>query len=395
VPFFVALLNVHSRREVALLTCDELWINNQFTVRILQISSSRTYGGGERHFVDLCRGLQRKGHEVFAALRPTNIWQDRLDFLPPSNIFHVSIRNSFGILSANRMAGFVRDNDIEIVHAHVARDYIPASIACTLSGRAKFVLTRHVLFPLKPFNRFALKNLSKAIAVSPSVETALRKVFQPQQIALVANGIDVEDLGSIDRQAAREQFRAMHGIPPDALFVGIIGELIELKGQRDFVLAANELAARFPTARFVIAGRDNSMDQRFRRELKRLVKVFGLEERFLWLDWVDDTRPLFAAMDLFVSASHTESFGMAILEAIASGTPVIATETEGARELLANPDLLVPVADPVRLAEKIGEILNDPDKRNAVAQASMSTARSKYSLDRMIDATERLYQDLK
>ncbi len=292
------------------------------------------------------------------------------------------------------MAGFVRDNEIDIIHAHVARDYIPASIACTLSGRAKFVLTRHVLFPLKPFNRFALKNLSKAIAVSPGVEIALRKVFQPKQIALIANGIDIDDLGRIDRPAARDQFRSLHGIPPDALFVGIIGELIELKGQRDFVLAANELATRFPQARFVIAGRDNSLDQGFRRELKRLVKVFGLEERFLWLDWVDDTRPLFAAMDLFVSASHTESFGMAILEAIASGTPVIATETEGARDLLANPDLLVPIADPVGLANKMSEVLSDAERRRALAEASMSTARSKYSLDQMIDAVEQIYKDL-
>ena len=364
-------------------------------MRILQISSSRTYGGGERHFVDLCRGLQQKGHQVFAALRPTNVWQDRLGFLPSSNILHVSIRNSFGILSANKMAGFVRDKEIEIVHAHVARDYIPASIACTLSGRAKFVLTRHVLFPLKPFNRFALKNLSKAIAVSPGVELALKKVFRPQQIVLVANGIDIEDLGRIDREAARHEFRLEHSILPDALLVGIIGELIELKGQRDFVLAANELAARFPAAHFIVVGRDNSIDQKFRRELKRLVKVFGLEERFLWLDWVDDTRPLFAAMDLFVSASHTESFGMAILEAIASGTPVIATATDGARELLANPDLLVPIADPVRLAEKIGEILADAERRNAIASASMTSARSKYSLDRMIAATEELYKGLR
>jgi glycosyltransferase involved in cell wall biosynthesis len=376
------------------LTCGRLWINNQFTVRILQISSSRTFGGGERHFVDLCRGLQQKGHDVFAALRPTNVWQDRLEFLPRSNILHVSIRNSFGILSANKMAGFVRDNEIEIIHAHVARDYIPASIACTLSGRAKFVLTRHVLFPLKPFNRFALKNLSKAIAVSPGVELALTKVFRPQQIALVANGIDIEDLGRIDREAVRNEFRMEHGILPDALLVGIIGELIELKGQRDFILAANELAPRVPAAHFVVVGRDNSIDQKFRRELKRLVKVFGLEERFLWLDWVDDTRPLFAAMDLFVSASHTESFGMAILEAIASGTPVIATDTDGARELLANPDLLVPIADPVRLAEKIGEILSDSERRSSIATAAMTSARSKYSLDRMITATEKLYMDL-
>ncbi|MCA1589135.1 MAG: glycosyltransferase, partial [Acidobacteria bacterium] len=95
-------------------------------MRILHVSSARYFGGGERHLVDLTRGLHRRGHEVFVALRPTNEWQTRLSFLPPENIFHVSIRNSFGVLSAMRIAEFVRDNRIDIIHAHVARDYIPA-----------------------------------------------------------------------------------------------------------------------------------------------------------------------------------------------------------------------------------------------------------------------------
>lgn len=362
-------------------------------MRILQISSSRTYGGGERHFVDLCRGLQAREHEVFAALRPTNIWQDRLGFLPPGNIFHVSIRNSFGILSATRIANFAREKGIDVVHAHVARDYIPASIACTLTG-AKFVLTRHVLFPLKPFNRFALKNLSKAIAVSAGVEQALLKIFPRQKVTVIPNGIDTNSAGGESRMSARSGFRTLHNIPQDALLVGTVGELIPLKGQRDFVLAANEVAARFPDARFVIVGQDNSVDKRFRRELKRLVKVFGLEERFLWLDWVDDTQSLFAALDIFVSASHSESFGMALLEAMACGTAVIATETHGAKELIDNKGLRVPVNDPVKLAAKVTELLADPEKRRTLAAEMMRTAHEKFSLDRMVTETERLYLNL-
>lgn len=363
-------------------------------MRILQISSAKTYGGGERHFVDLCRELQARGHDVFTALRPTNIWQERLSFIPESNIFHVSIRNSFGILSANRIAGFVRDNNIEIIHAHVARDYIPASIACTLTKNTKFVLTRHVLFPLKPFNRFALKNLSRAIAVSSGVGTTLRKVFPSQKIAVIPNGIDIGGLSNADRQKFGEEFRFLHNIPFDVPLIGIIGELIVLKGQMDFVLAANEVAKKHPEARFVIVGKDNTVDKKFRRELKRLVKVFRLDEKFLWLDWVDDTAPLFAALDVFVSASHTESFGMAILEAMASGTPVVATNTEGAKELLPDREMLVSVQDPIALAGKICELLDDPQKRRHFADNAKRSAGEKFSLSRMVDETEALYREL-
>ncbi len=360
-------------------------------MRILQISSSRTYGGGERHFVDLCRGLSERGHEVFAALRPTNVWQARLGFLPPENIYHVSIRNSFGILSASRMAGFARENGIEILHAHVARDYIPVSIACSLARNAKFVLTRHVLFPLKPFNRFALKNLSKAIAVSSGVGRGLRNVFPPQKIEVITNGINSRPMEELERAGLRNLFRGMHGVPDEDLLVGTVGELVPLKGHREFVLAANEIAKTCPNVRFAVIGRDNTLDKKFRRDLKRLVKVFGLEERFLWLDWVEDTRPLFAALDIFVSASHSESFGMAILEAMACGTAVVTTDTDGARELLGDRSVRVPVNDPVRLAERVCELLADPDKRTALAEEESAIAATRFSLDRMVTETEQLY----
>ncbi|MBK9153425.1 MAG: glycosyltransferase family 4 protein [Chloracidobacterium sp.] len=364
-------------------------------MRVLQISSSRTYGGGERHFVDLCRGLASRGHEVFAGIRPTNIWQDRLDFLPPENILHVSIRNSFGILSATRIAAFAREKEIDIIHAHVARDYIPASIACALSGRAKFVLTRHVLFPLKPFNRLALTNLSMAIAVSPGVERSLQRIFPRNKVVVIPNGIEPPyPNGPGEIAKLRNEFRAYHQIPEDAYLIGTVGEITPLKGQRDLLLAANEIAAEFPDIRFIVVGRDNSASQAFRRELKRLVRVLGLEDRFYWLDWVEDTKSLYAALDMFVSASHTESFGMAILEAIGSGVPVIVTDTEGARELVRDGGRRVPVGEPVKLAERLRKAALDRDAERSAALSAMDEAVKTYSLDRMIERTERVYLEL-
>src|SRR5215213_4222999 len=334
-------------------------------MRILHISSVRTFGGGERHLIDLTRGLYERGHEIFVALRPTNQWQDRFDFLPPENIFHASIRNSFGIFSAQRIAKFISEKNIEIIHAHAARDYIPASLVCRLTKNSKFVLTRHVLFPMKPFHRLTLTNLSRAIAVSPAVEKNLQAIFPKRKIEVIPNGISTENITDEDRQTRRAEFRFMHNIPFDAQVVGTVGELKELKGQRDFVLAANEIAKRRDNTFFLIVGKDNSTNQPFRRELKRLVKVFNLENRFLFLDWVEDMPSLLAALDIFVSASHSESFGLAILEAMTNKTPIVATQTEGAKELLRNNEtgLLIPVKGPLKLAEAVESFLGNTEKR--------------------------------
>ncbi len=365
-------------------------------MKVLHISSARTFGGGERHFVDLTRGLVERGHEVFAALRPTNEWQSRLDFLPPENILHVSIRNSFGMFSAKKIARFVRANNIDIVHAHVGRDYIPASIACRIAKNAKFVLTRHVLFPMKPFHRFAIQNIDRAIAVSSAVQSNLEKIFPKEKVKLIANGIDTIIRSEEVRKTLSEEFRFSHNIAFDAQIIGIVGELKVLKGQRDFVLAAQIIAQKFPDAFFLIVGKDNSTNQKFRQELKRLVKIFRLENRFLFLDWIEDTAPLFAALDIFVSASHSESFGLSILEAMASKCAIVATETEGAKELLQNNEtaLLFPIKSLIELASAIEELLSNKEKRLLLGENAHVFAKKQFSLSRMIEETDDLYQEI-
>ena len=363
-------------------------------MRVLQISSAKTYGGGERHVIDLSRGLLERGHEVFAAVRPTCTWRKRLDFLPEGRVFEVSIRNSFGVLSAMRIAEFVRDNEIELIHAHVARDYVPASIACMAAKSSRYLVTRHVMFPLKPFNKFALRNCARFIGVSDAVGVELRKLFAKERVRVIPNGIDLGRYKAESGHEKRASFREFHSIPADAPLVGTLGELKEQKGQRDLILAAHEVLKEVPEAYFVIVGQDHSLDGRFRRELKRLAAVMGMEERFLWLDWLEDTSEFFAAIDLFVSPSHSESFGLAILEAMAFGVAVVATETEGAKELLGETEQLVPIRDPLKMSRAIVRYLTGDLERMEAAAAAKLRAEQKYSLDRMLDATEALYREI-
>ncbi|MBV9241330.1 MAG: glycosyltransferase family 4 protein [Acidobacteria bacterium] len=358
----------------------------------MYISSALTYGGGERHLVDLAREMTARGHEVFVGLRPTNQWQERFDFIPAERFLQVSVRNSFGMLSANRIARFLAKNNIEVLHAHVARDYLAAAVAAR-SANAKLVITRHVMFPMKSFHRLALRNVKRVIAVSPAMVDTLERIFPRKKITVVPNGITF-DIDADGTRSKAAEFRAFHSIPVDASLVVTLGELKPLKGQRDLILAANEVLQRHDDAWFVIAGRDNSIDQKFRRELKRLAKVLGLDGRIIWLDWLDDISPLLAAADLFVSPSHSESFGLAILDAMAAGVPVVSTETDGARVLVSEAKALVPIKDPLALAAAINEYLDDTDARKSLGARLAAEARSKFSLATMCDATERIYEEV-
>lgn len=363
-------------------------------MRILHISSAKTFGGGERHFVDLTRGLAARGHDIFVALRPTNQWEHRLDFLPPERVLHVSIRNSFGMFSARSIANFAKANNIEIIHAHVARDYVAASVAARTAGDVSLVLTRHVMFPMKSFHRFALRNVDAAIAVSAAVRDQLERVFPPRKVHVIPNGINIASLSYETKGKLGREFRELHSIPESAPLVVTLGELKVLKGQRDFVLAANEIVKRIPECRFVVAGLDNTLDKSFRRELRRLTRVFGIESNFVWLDWLDDISPLLAAADLYVSPSHSESFGLAILDAMIAGCPVVATATGGAIELIPDPRALVPIKDPLSIADLVCWYLDNDAERIELGRSLQEVAAAKYSLTRMVDATLAVYQSI-
>ena len=161
------------------------------------------------------------------------------------------------------------------------------------------------------------------------------------------------------------------------------------------MIAAGEVVRKVPEAFFLVIGRDNSRDSGFRRKLRRLVKALGLTGRFLFLDWAEDTAVALAASDCFVSASHSESFGLAILEAMASGTPVVATDTAGAKQLLADGDagILVGIGAPVEIAGAIAGIFQDPAAADRSARA-LVRAQREFSLESMVSATEALYKEV-
>lgn len=364
-------------------------------MRILQISSAKNFGGGERHLTDLSKSLRNRGHEVFLAVPESSPVTEKLENFSDENILRLNIKNSADVFAARRIAKFVERNRIEIVHAHVAKDYFPASLAVRFARRPKLILTRHVLFPMKRTQKFALSNVSKVIAVSSAVEANLEKTFSREKIVKIPNGLETEKWAERDKERLFREFRFLHDIPFDAPLVGTIGELKRLKGQQDFVLAANEIAKKNDDAHFVVVGKDNSYKKDFRYEMKRLVKIFGLENRFLFLDWMEDTAPLLSALDVFVSASHSESFGLAILEAMMSGKAIVATETEGAKELIDEKSgKLVSIKEPLEIARAVEEFINDEKMREIFGKNAEEIARDKFSLEKMVTETERVYQSV-
>ncbi|MDQ5835185.1 MAG: glycosyltransferase, partial [Acidobacteriota bacterium] len=196
-----------------------------------------------------------------------------------------------------------------------------------------------------------------------------------------------------ERRAGRSSMNEQTRGP---LRVGILGELSEVKGQAEFVRAAAEVTARFGEGvEFVIVGEDASRTGENRARVERLVAELGLEQRVSLLGRRDDVADVLASFDLLVSASRTEAFGMALVEAMACGVPVVATATEGAREIVADgaTGLIVPIGDTCALAASVVSLLEDASRRLELGARARESARARFGLECMIEATERVYAE--
>jgi len=360
------------------------------SMKILQICSARQLGGGERHLADLANGLARRGHDVYAALVPASPLLAELRSVPKQNIVELAMRNSLNVASALKLARFVRRNEIEIVHAHVARDYPLAALAARRGG-ARLVLTRHVLFPLSRVHKLTLRRTVRVIAVSQAVAEGLQAqgIFDPEKIVCIHNGIDV------DRFIKGRENAAIREGADKKLRVGMVGHLAPIKGQEDFIRAAASVCSRRDDVEFIIAGEDKSRNGEHRRGLEKLIDELSLNQRVSLIGWVNDVAHLLPTFDLFVSPSRSEPFGLSIVEAMAGGVPVVATMSEGAREIIDHGQTghLVPIGDVEALARAIVELLSDPNERDRVRDNAQRAVRERFSFERMLEATEQAYRE--
>jgi glycosyltransferase involved in cell wall biosynthesis len=125
----------------------------------------------------------------------------------------------------------------------------------------------------------------------------------------------------------------------------------------------------------------------------RLVLDLGLDDRFHVVSWSGELAPYYRSLDVYVSSSQTEAFGLSIVEAMASGRAVIATATEGAREIIEDnmTGIIVPIGNAEKIAGAIEAVLDDAGERVRLGGNASDDVRERFGQDRMVDEIERVY----
>jgi glycosyltransferase involved in cell wall biosynthesis len=178
--------------------------------------------------------------------------------------------------------------------------------------------------------------------------------------------------------------------------VTVVSRLTRLKGLEHVIGAAAMLAERHPRARFVVAGEQGPGDELFASSLARLAARLGLGDRFVFAGPRRDVPALLGASTVVAMPSLNEALSNSLLESMAAGAPTVATRVGGTPEAMTHGEsgLLVPPDDVGALAAAIDRLLDDPTTAAALGRAARRVIEQRFSLQRMVIATEQLYVDL-
>jgi glycosyltransferase involved in cell wall biosynthesis len=260
----------------------------------------------------------------------------------------------------------------------------------SLTPQPRLVASRRVDFHLKKnsFSQWKYRQVTMFIAASDAIAAMLRDdgVAAPR-IRTVYEGIDVERIARLEPVNVRGEL----WLPTDAPVVGCVGALVAHKGHRHLIEAAASVVKEVPDARFVILGEGT-----LRQTLQHRIEQLHLERHVFMPGFRTDAVALLRSFDLFVMPSETEGLGTSILDAMACGKAVIGTRAGGIAEVVDDgiTGILVPPADPARLADAIVALLRDPDRRARMGEAGLARVREKFTVERMVAATQRVYEQV-
>lgn len=381
-------------------------------MRILMLSTNYrpVIGGAESYCHDLAAGLAIRGHDVTvftdgsASAEPAVVVEDGVSVLRErSNPAHrrgvdVSAweQMAFGLLPAVSRA--VDLGKVDIIHAN-SQDTALLGAMLKLEHDIPLVVTSHEVGRERgPGGAgrcrlvFGHLPVDAHIAVSGYYERVARG-FGATNLHRIDLGIDLHRFVPGDPRAARRQL----GIAEDEVVVTCVARFKPRKGQLELIEAAAEIANSVPRLRVVLAGTSSSGSHAYASQVRERVIARGLSGKVLILEnhGHDQIAEVLRASDVYVQPSHVEGLGLAVLEAMACGVPVVASDTDGLREVVddGRSGLLAPVGDPAALARVVLRLLHDQRLRGVLVAGGHAVARGR-GVDLMIARTERLYRSL-
>ncbi len=354
--------------------------------RVLQVVSSSATSGAERHLVLLSKTLQQQGHHVLSVCPPHNWLPHELRRAGVLTL-PLPMHGIGSLATLVRLIQVVRQHRIEVIHTHLTRATYLGLLVGLLSRRP-VVSTVHV-FTSDPAYRWLSRMGNPLIAVSEAVRSWLiAHGVSASEIQTVYHATDFISLNGSHADAPRE-VREEFGLSPDSKLVGVFAKVTPIKGQDLLIEGLPQVLRTHPDTYVLFVG---SMDSAFARRAEQRASELGVSSRVLFAGLRNDVARLMQAVDVVALPSRVETFGLAVLEAMALGKPVVATRVGGLPELVRDRETGILVDFTVSsLAHGLNELLTSAELRDRLGETARRFACRYHTPERMVRGIESVY----
>jgi len=369
--------------------------------RVLNVVPTLMCGGTEHQFMTLSRRLDPTRFELeFACLRRWGPFvQELADRRIPLLEYPVATFRSVQALTQQaRLVRHIARRRIQIVHAYSFYGNVFAVPPARLVAPVVIASIRDCAPYLTPMQkrvqRYACQLADCVLVNADAVrDWLINEGYDRSKIVVIRNGVDVTRFS--DASNARG-LRLELRLTPDAPLVAVVSRLTRLKGLETFLEAATMLKLSHPEARFLIIGETAPTDTAYLEVLTRLAADLGIADRVTFTGIRSDVPRLLSSVDVSVMPSHNEALSNVLLESMAAGAPTVATRVGGTPEALVDnvTGLLVAPGDARALAVAIARLLDDRQLAARLGEAARQLVVDRFSVDRMVTATEQLYREL-
>ncbi len=313
-----------------------------------------------------------------------------------TQVFPAKRLNSWdGLLQIRRFHRYLKEMRIDVMHAFMTKSAILGVMAFPRSGCKAMVASRLSVDwytpPLTAFFRYYMNpRTTRIFANSEGVKRFVveKEKASPEKVDVIYQGVDMNRYSTQDGDTSSAKSL---GIPEGVPVVGIVANYRPIKDLPLFLRAAAIVAARFPNAAFLLVGKGGQYE-----ELKQLAQDLGISHAVFFSNGQGDVAEYLRRISIACLSSESEGFSNAILEYMAVGLPVVATDVGGNGEAILHREtgFLVKDRSPEAFAAPIVELLENEDLRRAMGQRAQDRCRKLFSMETYIGRLESYYQDL-
>lgn len=382
-------------------------------VRVLRVIARLNMGGPAIHVVNLAKGLETRGYHTTLVAGSLARGEDSMAFLAEeagvSVVSMPAIQREISVLndarSAVQLAGLIRAERPHILHTHTAKAGAIGRAAAVLAGDARPPVVVHTFHghvlkgyfdrPRTAFFRQVERTLARTsdalVAVSPEVRDELVSlgVAPAEKFAVIRLGIPLQE--RLGGAGAELDYRALYGIPRDAFIVGWVGRMTGVKDTAAILDIVRATRERRVEAVLCMVG-----DGPDRERLEELAHELGIARACYFVGYQEDVAGYYRLFDAFVLPSVNEGTPVSAIEALASGTPVVANRVGGVPDVVRDgvDGYLVEPGDTDGAAARLAELAADPELRRHLGEAGRAHVLERYSVARLVDDVDRLYRSL-